>query len=144
MSYMDDIGDRRLLRIAARAKASSASDHRARYRTAKALTPLRAKTCANGEKRRHQRHDLSTASVCIRRIGGFNFFVRLRDVSMAGCGIELIEPYDVGDDVIARFKKLDPLGARVCWTGRSAAGIEFHRAIHPAVLENLIGQLAAA
>ena len=144
MTPADDMADRRLLRIAARAKANSASEYRVRYRAAAALTPLRPKKGAGEEQRRHDRHELDRACVCIRRIGGFNFLVQLRDVSLGGCGIELIEPYEVGDEVIARFKKLDPFGARVCWTGRSAAGIEFHRAIHPAVFENLLGRLIAA
>ena len=139
---MNSIGERRLVRIAARARANCASEYRVRYRSAVPLTPLRAKK--REDQRRHDRHNLTNACVCVRRIGGFNFLVRLRDLSAGGCGIELIEPYEVDDQVIARFKRLDPLGARVCWTGRAVGGIEFNRAVHPAVFENLLGRLIAA
>jgi hypothetical protein len=141
---MDTIEQPRMLRIAARAKANSC-DSRVRYRSAPMPSMPQGLTYQSGkEQRRHGRHDLGDASVSVRRIGGFNFSVRLRDVSAGGCGIELIEPYDVSDQVIARFKRLDPLGASVCWTSRTVAGIEFHRAIHPAVFENLLGRLIAA
>ena len=141
---MDNLEQRRLVRIAARAKANSCNS-RAHYRLAPVLNaPQGVAYKAGEEQRRHGRRDLGDASVCVRRIGGFNFSVRLRDVSSGGCGIELIEPYDMADQVIARFKRLDPLGARVCWASGPAAGIEFHRAIHPAVFENLLGRLIAA
>ena len=141
---MDCIVRRRMLRIAARARANS-GDSRARYRSAPpASMPQGVTYQAGEEQRRHGRHDLDQAEVCVRRIGGFNFSVRLRDVSAGGCGIELVEPYDVSDQIIARFKRLDPLGARVCWTSRTVAGIQFHRAIHPAVFDNLLGRLIAA
>jgi hypothetical protein len=142
---MNDIVEQRMLRIAARARASSADGYHARYKSAAAPTAPEAVTNEiGGEQRRHPRHDLSGASVSIRRIGGFNFSVALRDVSAGGCRIELVERYDAEDHIIARFKRLEPLAARVCWTSGLVAGIEFQRAIHPAVLENMLGQLNAA
>ena len=141
---MESIEQRRMLRIAARARANSV-ESRAEYRSAPLASIQQSVTYQAGkEQRRHDRRDLDQAEVCVRRIGGFNFSVRLRDVSAGGCGIELVEPFDVSDQVIARFKRLDPLGARVCWTSRTVAGIEFHRAIHPAVFDNLLGRLIAA
>lgn len=142
MSPMNKAGERRLSRVAARAKANCAYDYRVRYRSAAMGSAPRGPRPVE-EKRRSGRHKPDGADVCLRRIGGFNFSVRLRDLSASGCGIELIEPYDVDDQVIARFRKLDPLGARVRWTSGSVAGIEFNRAIHPAVFENLLGRLIA-
>jgi hypothetical protein len=142
---MNDIVELRMLRIAARAKAACAGDCLVRYKSEAAPSAPKAITHEKGaEQRRHPRHDVRDASVSVRRVGGFNFSVALRDVSAGGCSIELVEPYDVEDHVIARFKQLEPLAARVCWTSGLVAGIEFQRAIHPAVFENVLGRLIAA
>jgi hypothetical protein len=135
----------RITRIAARARENFAG-LRVQYKSVDAASPARAATASQDgtEQRRHCRHDLGNADVSVRRVGSFNFSLRLRDVSAGGCGIELVEPYDAEDHLIARFKGLDPLGARVCWTSGPVAGIAFDRAIHPAVFDNLLGRLLAA
>ncbi len=79
--------------------------------------------------------------IVVRRIGGFNFDVGIRNLSVGGCTIDAIEEYEVGDPVITRFPQLEPLGSRVCWTNGSTVGIQFLRAIHPAVLNSLVERL---
>lgn len=96
----------------------------------------------------HERRGLNRVSmkseIIVRRIGGFNFEVALRDMSAHGCQIELIEACEVGDAIIARFPQLEPLGSRVCWTRGTTTGIEFQTKIHPAVFDHLLGRLDMA
>jgi hypothetical protein len=80
--------------------------------------------------------------IVVRRIGGFNFDVGMRNISVGGCTVDAIEEYEVGDPVITRFPQLEPLGSRVCWTNGSTVGIQFLKAIHPAVLDSLVERLA--
>ncbi len=82
--------------------------------------------------------------VIVRRIGGFNFEVALRDMSAHGCQVELVEACEVGDAIITRFPQLEPLGSRVCWTRGTTTGIEFQTKIHPAVFDHLLGRLNVA
>jgi hypothetical protein len=95
-----------------------------------------------GSRRRSRRVSVSD-EVGIRRIGSFNFQARMHNVSTGGCRVELIEAYDVGDRVVARLPKLEPLGARVCWSMGATAGIEFHNGMHPAVFDSLLLRLVA-
>jgi hypothetical protein len=93
-----------------------------------------------GSRRRSRRVSVSD-DVGIRRIGSFNFQARLEDVSAGGCRVELIEAYDVGDRVVTRFPKLEPLGARVRWAKGATAGIEFLNGMHSAVFDSLVMRL---
>jgi hypothetical protein len=93
--------------------------------------------------RRKARRVTVADEVGIRRIGGFNFLSRLNDVSATGCRVELIEKYETGDHIIARFPKLEPLGAKVCWSAGTTAGIEFLSGMHPAVFDSLLMRLGA-
>lgn len=95
-----------------------------------------------GSRRRSPRVSVAD-EVGIRRIGSFNFQAKLQDVSSGGCRVELIEAYDVGDRVVARFPQLEPLGARVRWAMGSTAGVEFLTTIHPAVFDSLLLRLSA-
>jgi len=79
--------------------------------------------------------------IVVRRIGGFNFDVGIRNLSVGGCTVDAIEEYEVGDPVITRFPQLEPLGSRVCWTNGSTVGIQFLKAIHPAVLDSLVERM---
>jgi len=95
-----------------------------------------------GSRRRSRRVEVSD-EVGVRRIGSFNFQARMHNVSAGGCRVELIEAYEVGDHVVTRLPKLEPLGARVCWATGTMAGIEFLNGIHPAVFDSLVLRLAA-
>jgi len=79
---------------------------------------------------------------CVRRAGRFGFQLPLRDVSVAGCMVELVEAVHAEDRVIARLPGLEPFGARVAWASRYTASLHFDRPMHPAVFELLITRLA--
>jgi PilZ domain len=95
-----------------------------------------------GERRRSGRF-ATGSTIHARRIPGVNFEVPLDNVSAGGCRIELLEECAVGEDVIARFPDLEPLGARVRWTVGFTAGLQFVRPIHPAVFGSLLERLMA-
>ena len=80
--------------------------------------------------------------VVIRPIGGFNCEVRLDDASITGCRVEMVEPVDVGESLIARFPQLEPLVAKVSWSKGTTAGLQFSKSIHPAVFDALLTRLS--
>ena len=75
------------------------------------------------------------SNILVRRLGGFNFNVALRDISSGGCRVEMLEPCEVGDPVIARLPQLEPLGSRVCWARAPPPAIQFLTSLHPAVFD---------
>jgi hypothetical protein len=95
-----------------------------------------------GSRRRSPRVAVAD-EVGIRRIGSFNFQARLHDVSSGGCKVELIEQYEMGDQLVARLPKLEPLGARVRWSMGTTAGVEFLTTMHPAVFDSLLMRLSS-
>jgi len=143
----DQLARRRRLRIAGRARAinaarASATQRVPLVRSAAAEAVEQANSApVIGEERRCCRRVALNSEVVVRRIGGFNFQVALREVSRRGCRVELIEPCEVGDSVITRFPQLEPLGSRVCWTQGTTTGIEFTTNIHPAVFDHLLARL---
>ena len=99
---------------------------------------------ASGTERRNFSRVSTDCEIVVRRIGGFNFEVAMRDVSVRGCQVDLLEACEVGDAIITRFPQLEPLGSHVCWTRGTTTGIEFHTKIHPAVFDHLLGRLNQA
>ena len=93
------------------------------------------------ERRRHERLSLMS-EILVRRVGGFNFQVQLADISKGGCRVEMLEPCELDDAVIARFPHLEPLGSRVCWTNGTTTGMQFQTSIHPAVFDMLLSRLS--
>lgn len=139
---------RRLARIRGRARATEkrTSANGGAYFNPKPSAAIRAsQPIANPdampERRRCNRIALDS-EVLVRRIGGFNFNVALKDISTGGCRVELLEPSEVGDPVIARLPQLEPLGSRVCWAEGTATGVQFLTTIHPAVFDMLLTKLA--
>jgi hypothetical protein len=143
--------ERRLAAIAVRAREAAAASHPPVNHSHRPL----ASSCyqdwreteadPGGElaldRRAHRRLDL-TSRVVIRPIGGFNCEVTLDDASAAGCRVEMIEPVDVGESLIARFPELEPLVAEVCWTRQTTAGLHFNKSMHPAVFDALLTRLS--
>jgi hypothetical protein len=147
MRMTDQLARRRRLRIAGRARSINAAPA-----SAKQQAPLIRPTVTApveqldsrsriGEERRGCRRVPLNSQVVVRRIGGVNFEVALREVSRRGCRVELVEPCEVGDPVITRFPQLEPLGSRVCWTKGTTTGVEFTTNIHPAVFDHLLARL---
>jgi hypothetical protein len=146
MHSMTPVPERRLLRIRGRARAGSEKPVPPRIQAY-----LRGDACpaesiggngdpTNDERRRFSRVSLP-AEIVVRRIGGFNFQVALKDISSGGCRVEMIEPCGLGDSLIARLPELEPLGSRVCWAAGAVTGVQFLRPIHPAVFDALVARL---
>lgn len=91
--------------------------------------------------RRFERTALS-AEVTMRRLGNFNFRVRVFDVSPSGCKVELIERPRIDEHVLVKFEGLEVLEAEVCWIEGNSAGLRFEKSIHPAVFDLLLARLA--
>ena len=81
------------------------------------------------------------SNITVRPIGGFNHQVRIDDVSTTGCRVEMVEEAEIGEPLIARFPQLEPLVGAVRWKAGATAGLEFSRAVHPAVLDSLVARL---
>jgi hypothetical protein len=129
-------------RIAAAARAAEGKPMTT-VQHAKPVVVEASSTRVEDERRSLSRVPMN-GDVIVRRIGGFNFEVALRDMSAHGCQVELVEACEVGDAIITRFPQLEPLGSRVCWTRGTTTGIEFQTKIHPAVFDHLLGRLNVA
>lgn len=92
-------------------------------------------------ERRQSQRVVTHSEVLVRRIGGFNFNVALKDISTGGCRVEMLEPSEIGDRVIARLPRLEPLGSCVKWAEGTTTGIEFLRQMHPAVFDLMLKRL---
>ena len=93
------------------------------------------------QERRQSRRVATHSQLLVRRIGGFNFNVALKDISAGGCRVEMLEPSQVGDRVIARLPRLEPLGSCVKWAEGTTTGIAFLGKMHPAVFELVLARL---
>src|SRR5439155_25509024 len=81
------------------------------------------------------------AEVALRRSGQLNYRVRAYDVSRFGCKIEFVERPELDERVWVKFEGLDAVEGMVCWVEGFVAGVEFVRAIHPAVFDMLVPRL---
>lgn len=139
---------RRLARITRRARGSGSSVAAAvpvqqSYTRGEAAAAMGSP--ANGEAERRRSVRVATSSeVLIRRVGAFNFSVPLSDISIGGCRVEMLEPTEPGDALVARLPQLQPLGSCVRWSEGTTAGVEFVTAIHPAVFDMLLTRLDPA
>ena len=146
---MTRIPERRLARIKGRARASTEAAAPAKappYISGTPISALFSNAAADlpeglAERRRASRIELES-EILVRRIGGFNFNVALKDISTGGCRVELLEPGEVGDPVVTRLPRLEPLGARVCWAEGTTTGVQFLSNIHPAVFDMLLTRLS--
>ena len=160
--YMSSfVSGQRILRVTQRARATSVIPHRTKVMTtplsvpaeheaepAQAPAEIAPEPALPGDgiegSRRRAARSLASGEVSVRRIGGFNFQAGLHNVSVGGCRVEMLEPCEIGDRVVTRFPALEPLGARVCWSAGTTAGVEFQSSVHPAVLDALLVRLQAA
>jgi hypothetical protein len=82
------------------------------------------------------------AEVMLRRLGQHNYRVRLFDLSLEGCKVELIERPSEGEHVLLRLEGLEALDAEVCWVNDFIAGLRFEKSFHPAVFDLLVARLS--
>lgn len=90
--------------------------------------------------RRSSRVALS-AEVILRRARQGSYRVKIFDVSPNGCKAEFVERPRLDETVWAKFDNLEAIEATVCWVRGFDVGLEFQRAIHPAVFDLLIQRL---
>lgn len=90
--------------------------------------------------RRNERISLG-ADVSLRRLGQHNYRVRVNDLSLDGCKVELVEKPRIQEHVLVKFEGLEVLDAEVCWVEGYVAGLRFERPIHPAVFDLLLQRL---
>lgn len=93
--------------------------------------------------RRSERVRLS-ADLTLRRVGQSNYRVRVSDLSLEGCKVDLVERPRVDERVLVKLDGLEVLEAEVCWVEGYVAGLRFERAIHPAVFDLLLHRLRLA
>lgn len=87
---------------------------------------------------RRGRRETIHAEVFCRRSGQLGYQARLFDVSRHGCKIEFIGRPKLDDKVWVKFSGLQALPAYVCWVDGFIGGVEFDKAIHAAVFEQLL------
>ena len=84
-----------------------------------------------------------SAEVRLRRTGQSTYRVKIFDVSAHGCKAEFVERPKLDETVWVKFDNLEALEAMVCWVRGFEVGLEFQKAIHPAVFELLVERLKA-
>jgi hypothetical protein len=141
--------DRRLARIRGRAHAAAQktlSKNVRVYLDREPAAELAVHTASRADgdtERRRSSRVVIASEVLVRRLGGFNFNVALKDISSGGCRVEMLEPTEIGDPVIARLPQLEPLGSRVCWADGTTTGMQFLTTIHPAVFDMLLTRISS-
>jgi hypothetical protein len=81
------------------------------------------------------------AKMSLRRSGRQPYSANVFDLSRVGCKVEFIERPKVGEELWAKFDGLESLEATVRWVDGFYGGIQFSRAIYPAVFEILLARL---
>ncbi len=81
------------------------------------------------------------AQVYLRRSGKLNYRVRAYDATRYGCRLEFVERPRLDERVWIKFEGISSVEGFVCWVDGFIAGIEFAKAIHPAVFESLVRRL---
>jgi hypothetical protein len=81
------------------------------------------------------------AEVAMRRTGQPHYRVSVYDISPHGCKLEFVERPRLDERIWVKFEGLEALQALVCWFEGFTAGVEFERAIHPAVFDLLLSRL---
>jgi hypothetical protein len=82
-----------------------------------------------------------TATVEVREPGARPQNLTVLDVSEFGCRVALVNRVKFDTRVFVRFPGLEAIPAYVCWCEHFEAGLEFEKAIHPAVLGHLLSRV---
>ena len=85
--------------------------------------------------------DALDAEIVVRSAGKPKFRVTVHDLSPQGCKITFVDRPSLDGRVWVNFEGLEALEGLVCWVEGIHAGVEFDRAIHPAVYELLLQRL---
>jgi hypothetical protein len=90
--------------------------------------------------RQQPRHAVA-AEVSLRRSSSKPYYSRVFDLTAAGCKIEFVERPRHGELVWAKFEGLEAVESIVRWVDGFYGGVEFVRALHPAVYDLLLTKL---
>lgn len=82
-----------------------------------------------------------SAEVTLRRAAKGSYRVKIIDASLHGCKAEFVERPELDETVWVKIDYLEAIEATVCWVRGLEVGLEFKRAIHPAVFDMLIHRL---
>ena len=93
-----------------------------------------------GLPRRSSRVSLR-AEVRLRRSQDNPYTVQLRDLSMHGCSIELVNRVHVGERLWIKLPGIESIECFVCWEKEFTAGVDFVAPLHPAVFATLTHRL---
>lgn len=93
------------------------------------------------DPRREPRVSIATGAR-VRREGMHSYEASILDVSPSGCRMEFVDRPALRERVWVKFDGLEAVPAFVCWIEGAEAGLEFERAIHPAVFELLLRRLS--
>jgi hypothetical protein len=78
-----------------------------------------------------------TAEVRLRRSQDNPYTVQLRDLSMHGCSVELVNRVHVGERLWIKLPGVESIECFVRWEKEFTAGVDFASPLHPAVLAAL-------
>ena len=81
------------------------------------------------------------AQIELRKAGTGRQAVMVRNLSTAGCCLELFEPTLRNEIVWVTLPGLETLEATVRWVDEGLAGVEFKRPLHSAVLAMLLARV---
>lgn len=91
--------------------------------------------------RLHERVELS-AAIGLRRPGRQQYQTTLANLTPSGCRAEFVERPKEGEVIWTKLDGLEALEGRVRWVDGFKGGIEFTRAIHPAVFDLLLTRIS--
>lgn len=92
--------------------------------------------------RQHPRQSLD-AEISVRGPGRPHYRTRVFDLSPTGCKIDFVERPKLNDKLWIKLQGLDALESDVRWLEGFVGGVQFVRAIHPAVFELHLARLKA-
>lgn len=92
--------------------------------------------------RQHPRQSLD-AEILLRGPGRPHYRTRVFDLSPTGCKVDFVEQPKLGDKLWIKLPGLDALESNVRWLKSFVGGVQFVRAIHPAVFELHLARLKA-
>ncbi|MEO5640154.1 MAG: PilZ domain-containing protein [Sphingomicrobium sp.] len=89
--------------------------------------------------RRSARRPLS-AEIELRRSFNGKYQVTVRDCSLQGCCINLVDRVALDETLWIKLPGLESIEAYVCWTRDFVAGVQFMKPLHPAVFDMLMAR----
>ena len=97
----------------------------------------------NSPDPRRERRVSTVTHARVRREGLHSYEASILDVSPSGCRMEFVDRPSLRERVWVKFDGLEAMPAIVCWVEGADAGLEFERAIYPAVFDLILRRISA-